>query len=87
MTGMLFLKSPRRIKTLMFTQMEENIKTGMMTVQNKGAIFVVSKKNIYSLCCVCYCVLNSKKRYYYSDLMIAIVFLFWITSSKQKYPK
>lgn len=87
MTGMLFLKSPRRIKTLMFTQMEENIKTGMMTVQNKGAIFVVSKKNIYSLCCVCYCVSNSKKRYYYSDLMIAIVFLFWITSSKQKYPK
>lgn len=61
MTGMLFLKSPRRIKPLMFTQMEENIKTVMMTVQIKGAIFVVSKKNIYSLCCVCYCLSNSKK--------------------------
>lgn len=62
MTGMLFLKSPRRIKPLMFTQMEENIKTVMMTVENKGAIFVVSKKNIYSLCCVCYRLSNSKRK-------------------------
>lgn len=42
MTGMLFLKPPSRIKPLMFTQMEENIKT----VQNKGSIFAVSKMNI-----------------------------------------
>lgn len=61
MTGMLFLKSPSRIKPLMVTQMEENTKIVLMTVQNKGAIFAVSKKNIYSLCYVCYCLSNSKK--------------------------